>query len=429
MLNKSLLYSQICFAAFLIAIDFILLLTHASLVSFFIANFLLFGISLALQYMIVRKITEIIIKRENEAREKKDKEFQQSLKTVYDEHIFSITHELRSPLAVVTASLNNQYNTLKSIFNHLPKETREEYKDKFKNGKTQIECIKNQTDIIESFIASISEHASYITNEGDKKYVNLHKYLISVILNSRSFSRNMRIFENDIRFGDPPGTDFMNISVQVSPHDLSRMLTNIMTNAADAIMSSYQYKKQQDPTYKPSLRIRCIKAESIYRNIILTDEFMRINGTDPTEGHPFYLIVEDNGSGISKENITRIFKYRHTTKEKSNDPIETHRGLGLYLTIRLANKNGLKLYARTNEDGTMFAIGFPRVYLGEYTQNKIEEESTDPVFGDRHYISEDSKDLYNKFRMDERTTASRLPALVQTTTPKKRKLWHFLGVF
>jgi signal transduction histidine kinase len=367
-------------------------------------------------------IKDTIFEREVVAKYEKDNEFQKSMKNVYDEHIFSITHELRSPLAVIAASTKNQYNTLRKIYNSFTLTNQSLYKDSFKETKTQLEYISHQAEIVETFIASIAEHASYMSEEGDKKYVDLHKYLLSIIINSRSFSRNMKIFKNNIHFGDFLGTDFFGASVQVSPHDLSRMLTNIMTNSADAVYSSYSTKKTEDTDYEPELKIRCMKSSHPDKNIILTDDFMRINGNE-NEGHPFYIFIEDNGSGISKENVTKIFNYRHSTKTNDdNDLINSHHGLGLYLTIKLANKNGIKLYVKTDSTGTMFALGFSKVFFGDKKKKSDEESNKD--YANNLYVSEDSVLLYGKYKLDERDSSATYPAIKQKTPRKK-----FLGVF
>jgi signal transduction histidine kinase len=342
---------------------------------------------------------------------KKENEFQQSVKNIYDEHIFSITHELRSPLAVISASTNNQYNILKGVYNSLTPELQAEHKLQFKDVKTQIEFIKHQSEIIEKFIASISEHASYIASEHDKKIINLHKFLQSVIMNSRSYSRNMKIFQNRIQFGDMVGSDFMNMYVDSSPHDLSRILINILSNAADAVMSAYKQKKEENKNWQPNLKIRCLRSDTIFKNVILTPDFLRINCTDDTKkcGQPFYIIIEDNGPGISETNLKKIFDYGFTTKKDSKS--NKHYGLGLYLSIILANKNDISLYVRSDSNGTIFALGIPRTRLNNNVKPESDEESD-------HFtklsISEDSKQLYNKYKWDETSTG-----LQQSITPSK----------
>lgn len=375
-------------------------------------NIFLLLIVVIFQYLMYKFAIKNIESKISEEQIRKDNEFQQSVKNIYDEHIFSITHELRSPLAVITASTNNQYNTLKGVYNSLSQDLQSEHKMQFKDVKTQIEFIRHQSEIIETFIASLSEHASYVLSEPDKKVINLHKFLQSVIMNSRSYSRNMKIFQNRIQFGDVVGSDFMNMHVDASPHDLSRILINIMSNAADAAMSAYKSKKEENAEWQPHLKIRCLRSDTIYKNIILTPDFLRINCEEEHKrcGQPFYIIIEDNGPGISEINLKKIFDYGFTTKKDLK--IHTHHGLGLYLSILLANKNNISLYVRSDANGTMFVLGIPRTSLNNNIKTETDEDSD--IYA-KIALSDDCKELYNTYMWDETNTGLHL-----TINPSKK---------
>jgi signal transduction histidine kinase len=329
---------------------------------------------------------------------KQEQQFENSIKTIYDEHIFSITHELRSPLAVIYATIKNQYNTVKGIYNSLEQNIQDEHRSQFKEIKTNLEHIRHQSEIIEKFIASVSEHASYINETGDKKYIDLHKYLQSVIINSRSYSRNMKIFQDRVAFGDIVGSDYINAHTQVNPHDLSRMIINIMTNSADAVTA--KYKKSQD-NYEPNLKIRCIRSHDEDKVLVLNNKFMRIN-TEYALGFPFYILIEDNGTGISDENRNKIFQYGFSTKSnKDSSGVSKHHGLGLYLTITLANKNGIGLFVKSDENGTIFALGLPSIHYGSISDSNSDEQSnckkTSEFYISQKTCSEDSKTLFKLY--------------------------------
>lgn len=402
--NKKYTGLQVVFATVGICINIFLYYLVNTLLAFAIFNIFLFSLVLIFQYLMYKYAVNYIQNKIIEEQIKKETEFQQSVKNIYDEHIFSITHELRSPLAVITASTNNQYNILKGLYNSLSSDMQAEHKMQFKDVKTHIEYIRHQSEIIEKFISSISEHASYVSGDKenkDKKLINLHKFLQSVIMNSRSYSRNMKLFQNRIQFGDMVGSDFMNIRVDASPHDLSRILINIMSNAADAVMTAYKQKKEENPEWNPNLKIRCIRTDSIYNNFILTPDFLRINDEDSSKGsgQPLYIIIEDNGPGISETNMKKIFEYGFSTKKDSK--YNKHYGLGLYLSILLANKNNLSLYVRSDKNGTMFAIGIPRTSLN-VKENKDSDDDSDKFT--RQQLSDDSKLLYSKYKQAEKET-------------------------
>lgn len=71
------------------------------------------------------------------------------------------------------------------------------------------------------------------------------------------------------------------------------------------------------------------------------------------------LIIQDNGIGIPKEDMRRIFDKGFTGKNGRN--AQTHStGLGLYLAKNLANQLGVKLYAKSVEgQGTKMTLYFP----------------------------------------------------------------------
>lgn len=310
-----------------------------------------------------------------------EKSFQESSHVIYNEHIFSITHELRSPLAVIEASLYNDIINMKKIYTALTPSQQKELENRFIEYKFNNRNISNQYEIIQSFISSLAEHGTYISKK-DIKIVNLRSYLQNILLNGYSFSRNMKVFKNNNINFDDKGVDFDNIDCLVKPHDLSRMLINIMTNSADAIFDSYKNKKLLDEKYEPYLKIKCIKSKNNKNNICLNSEFLRVNG-EFNECQPFYLIIEDNGPGISKENIEKIFQYGFSTKK--DEESDGHRGLGLHVVLKLAELNDIKVYIRTNENGTMFVLGLPNVI---YKNDGI-------------IITDKSKELYKSFIINE----------------------------
>lgn len=372
-------------------------LLYFNILIFFVLNMCFIGCLIFLEIYINKQLK----KKSNKLIEKKDAEYNQSLKAIYDEHIFSITHELRSPLSVISSSVDTLYQEIRKIYKILNEDYRIEYKTNFKRIKLNIEHIRNQYEIIESFVSSISEHASYVNDNKGEKLINVHNYLISTILNSFSYSRNMKIFGNRINFADQSGSDFVNISLKVCPHDLSRMIINIMKNSADAAIECFKEKQKINPNYTPSIHIHGLKSKEYDNKLVLNKDFIRLN-CDEYEACQFYILIEDNGSGIIKENMDKLFKYKYTTKEDSSDTDQKHYGLGLYLTMKLAEKNNIKLFIKTNSEGTIFVLGFPKVYIGE---TECIKDDTDLPFLDNdivpQYFSKDCDNIYSKYVQKE----------------------------
>jgi signal transduction histidine kinase len=318
-------------------------------------------------------------KKMDEAQAAAESDFHQSVKAMYDEHIFSITHELRSPLSVVAASAHNQLNDLRNLYNtlqdKLSKDDQELTKQCVINIKKTIKTVQDQIEIMENFISNIAEHGSYVHNTNDK-FLNIYQYMYSVLMNCSSFSRNMKIFKNNILFGDGFGRDFQNVQVMVNPHDLSRIIMNVVNNSADAVSSHYSEIKASQPDYEPSLRIRCIKTADPTKKLLLKPNIHRIND-NAMGSHPFYIVIQDNGPGVSEENMKKIFQMGFSTKKCKN-----HYGLGLHLVMKLADKNGLAVYLKTSKEGTTFIIGFPKIMMPENL--------------DKIYQTNDSKELFNE---------------------------------
>jgi len=80
---------------------------------------------------------------------------------------------------------------------------------------------------------------------------------------------------------------------------------------------------------------------------------VRITLRNNTSEKKVEFCVEDSGQGISKELMERIFDPFYTS-------VHENIGLGLYITERLAYKNGGKIYAESEEGrGSLFIVELP----------------------------------------------------------------------
>lgn len=68
------------------------------------------------------------------------------------------------------------------------------------------------------------------------------------------------------------------------------------------------------------------------------------------------LIIEDEGVGISQEEIAHIFdRFRHT-----HDSSRESTGLGLAIVQEIARRHGIAIYVQSREgEGTSFTFTFP----------------------------------------------------------------------
>ena len=116
------------------------------------------------------------------------------------------------------------------------------------------------------------------------------------------------------------------VFIFITPHELRQIITNLITNAADAVYG---------PEATISVRIERTASAAI-------------------------LCVEDNGSGISAANLPRIFEPFYTTKD------EVGTGIGLWVTRELVEKNGGRISLESLDSGslpagvaTRFRVEFP----------------------------------------------------------------------
>jgi len=115
------------------------------------------------------------------------------------------------------------------------------------------------------------------------------------------------------------------LAIHMAPHELRQIVTNLISNAADALAES---------------------------GAVLS---IQMKG----EGKTVALVVEDNGSGISDADLRRIFEPFFSTKQ------DVGTGIGLWVTRELVEKNGGSIEVRSGELSggmrTSFRIEFPLV--------------------------------------------------------------------
>ena len=108
---------------------------------------------------------------------------------------------------------------------------------------------------------------------------------------------------------------------------LIKMLINLLTNALDAVEHESQ----------PQIRMGIERCES---------------GME--------IFVQDNGMGISQENLTRIFDPFYTTKEVGQGT-----GLGLSIVHTLVDRHGGNMRVEPGpEKGTVFTVVLPMSHVG-----------------------------------------------------------------
>jgi two-component system NtrC family sensor kinase len=132
----------------------------------------------------------------------------------------------------------------------------------------------------------------------------------------------------DKSFNATSKTDFDETigSINIIPQDIGRVLLNLYNNAFYAVNEK---KKSFGPTYEPTVSVSTKKS-----------------------GDRIYINVSDNGSGIPKKIVDKIFQPFFTTK-----PTGQGTGLGLSLSYDIIKAHGGEIKVESKEgEGTTFII-------------------------------------------------------------------------
>ena len=236
--------------------------------------------------------------------EKKSKDLSIALKSLEDRKRLSdigelsatVAHELRNPLGVINAAL---YNIKK--------------KSKDKNLDIHISTIEKKITESDQIIKNLLTYSRIRVPKFQT--INIARFFDEILdgLKSRYSDWDLKI-EIDSKFKD---TD----TLQCDPVQLNSLISNILDNACQ----SYNEKK---------CHVSIIASLDKKRN-------------------KFELIVKDNGSGISKSDLTKIFEPFYTTKPKGI-------GLGLPVCKQVVNLHDGEISIDSEKSrGTSVSISLP----------------------------------------------------------------------
>ncbi|MGC4037004.1 MAG: ATP-binding protein [Chitinophagaceae bacterium] len=239
-----------------------------------------------------------------------------------------IAHEIQNPLNFV----NN--------FSEINKELLEELKSK--NEKLKIHDAE-----IDELVNDISENSEKINHHG-KRADSIVKGMLQHSRKSTGekiptdinalADEYLRLSYHGIRardnsFNAKLETDFDdNVgNVNIIPQDISRVLLNIITNAFYAVNEKKIIRQAKGEKYEPTVSVSTKKQ---LNNVTIT--------------------IADNGNGIQKEIIDKIFQPFFTTK-----PTGQGTGLGLSLSYDIVKAHGGEIKVETKEgEGSEFIIVF-----------------------------------------------------------------------
>ena len=135
--------------------------------------------------------------------------------------------------------------------------------------------------------------------------------------------------------------------VNVIPQDIGRVILNLITNAFYAVSEKQKalqtpYPLEGGPDYQPIVTV-------------MTKHQLPLSGGRRSDGPMVTISVSDNGPGIPKSALDKIFQPFFTTK-----PTGQGTGLGLSLSYDIVKAHGGELIVETKEgEGTAFTIQLP----------------------------------------------------------------------
>jgi len=245
------------------------------------------------------------IKQEVEKNREKDRVmFQQARFAAMGEMIANIAHQWRQPLSELSILL---YNLKKAHQNSDDKSFDEYYES------SQV-VINNMSKTIDDFRGFLEE-----SKEAKEFYVqDIIQEAISIIKETLKSNHIKIIFNNNY-----------SIINNGHPNELLQVVLNILNNAKDVL----SLKKEKD------------------KKIVV-----KLSTKEDEVGRDFVVIeICDNGGGIKKEIINKIFDPYFTTKHSSQGT-----GIGLYMSKKIIEQNGGSIEVFNNDEGACFVIKLPK---------------------------------------------------------------------
>ena len=248
-----------------------------------------------------------------------------------------VAHEINNPAGFVSSNLNTlsiyfkDYNKLINEYHNLLNQLMQNeqitgYADQIQNIKAMedsmdidflvddisnlIQESREGTDRIKKIVQDLKDFAH--PGEDKPKYADINKCIESTL----------NIVWNEIKYKAQVIKDFSTLpEIMCYPQQLNQVFANLFINAAQAIEEEGEIK---------------VKTSSNNGNI--------------------EVIISDTGTGISKENISKVFDPFFTTKEVGKGT-----GLGLNVAYNIIKKHKGEIKVTSKEGhGTSFAIVFPK---------------------------------------------------------------------
>jgi len=247
---------------------------------------------------------EIEIKKEVEKNRQKELQLLEQAKMVQlGEMIGNIAHQWRQPLNVISLSIAGL--VLKKELTPL---TDDILNETFSTIEENVQYLSNTIDTFRNFIKEKKEYKRVLLQERIKLVVNI----IGATLRENSITLKIDMQKEDIYIDMVVG-------------ELDQVIINIINNAKDILIKNE------------------IEDKKIYIEVL-------------ENNNNILITIEDNGGGVPKEIIHKIFDPYFTTKHQSQGT-----GLGLHMSRKIVYESlGGKLYVKNTLYGAKFYIELPK---------------------------------------------------------------------
>ena len=218
----------------------------------------------------------------------------------------------------------------------------------------RVDFVANVSHEIRTPLTSIKGYTQLLESQKNKFDPELHTFLEKIVVNTE---RMIALFNDLLNLSVIESKDVMKFDVL----DLKELIFTVAGN----IRASYPNKKI---SITKDIQLTTITGddrlmEQVISNLVdnackYSGDTISINISTYTKENKGYISIADDGPGISKEHIQRIFE-RFYRVDSSR---ETTRGTGLGLSIvkHIISKHGGKIWAESEEThGTKFVIELP----------------------------------------------------------------------
>lgn len=277
-----------------------------------------------------RKLEELVNERTAELKESQDRLIEQQKLASLGQLTAGIAHEIKNPLNFV----NNFAELSEELVNELEEEVE-------KQGivESELEYMKEILGDLRHNVQKINEHGKRAdgivkgmlmhsrNQSGEKESVDLNK-MVEENVNLAYHGLRSKQQSLTVQFEKNYDTKLPNVSLVTQ--DLSRVILNIANNA---IYASFKKKQQVGEDFVPKVTI-----------------------TTKLDGKFAKISIRDNGTGISQENLSKIFNPFFTTK-----PTGEGTGLGLSISYDIVVKGHSGRLEANSVEGeyTEFVISLP----------------------------------------------------------------------